>query len=72
MISETNGEKCAKCYREGKTYLMRKIDGGFGAYCPNCNGHESLPEDYETCSSCGYDHSYEVDKANEAHKNDRD
>lgn len=63
----TNGEKCVTCYAEGKgTFLMQRVNGGFGACCPNCNGTESVPEDYEFCGTCGYDHSYDMDDPTKA------
>jgi DnaJ-class molecular chaperone len=39
------------------------------ATCFTCNGEGSVPEDYEPCGDCGYDHGYETAMATTAHTN---
>lgn len=38
--------------------------------CPHC-GTTLLPEDYEACGECGFDHDYEVQEAMGWHKDNR-
>lgn len=37
--------------------------------CPHCGSHV-LPEDYEPCGDCGFDHQYELVSAREWHTDD--
>lgn len=38
-----------------------------GRECSDDNSVEDLPEDYEQCGECGYDHQYEPEEAFNAH-----
>ena len=45
------------------------IDGPFGLECVEClKKADDLPEDYEPCGDCGFDHSYEPYEADQVHR----
>jgi|SRR5208282_5579109 len=50
--------------------LCQNVRGKEGK-CPHC-GAEVLPEDYETCSECGFDHEYEPLSAQTTHSQTED
>lgn len=47
--------KCEQCYlSNGHTVSMVE-----GEICLSCGREDVLPNDYECCSICGYDHEYD-------------
>lgn len=56
------------CTRSGHGYGSH-IEGPFGLECVAClRVAEDLPEDYEPCGDCGFDHGYEQAESIQAHE----